>query len=117
MDATPLAELAQELRRFADRRDWDAFHSPKNLAMALTAEAGELAAEFQWLTQAQSRAPNAAQLGRMRAECADVFIYLVRLADKLGIDLMSAARDKMAENEARYPAERVRGSAAKYTEY
>jgi len=117
MDRSPLEELAAELRQFAAQRDWEGLHSPKNLAMALTAEAGELAAEFQWLTEAQSRAPDAAQLARMRSECADVFIYLVRLADKLGIDLISAARAKMAENERRYPAERVRGSAAKYTEY
>jgi dCTP diphosphatase len=113
----PLRELADRLRHFAEERDWEQFHSPKNLAMALVAEAGELAAEFQWLTEEQSHTPDAAQLARIRAEAADVLNYLVRLSDKLGIDLIAAAHEKMAENARRYPAEKVRGSAKKYTEY
>ena len=117
MNSTPLQDLSQRLRQFAAERDWEQFHTPKNLATALVAEAGELAAEFQWLTAAQSSAPNAEQLARIRAEAADVLIYLVRLADKLGFDLLDAATAKIAENERRYPAEKVRGSAKKYDQY
>jgi dCTP diphosphatase len=117
MSSTPLDDLALRLRHFASERDWEQFHSPKNLAMALVAEAGELAAEFQWLTPAQSSAPDAERLGRIRAEAADVLIYLVRLADRLGLDLLAAAAAKIQENERRYPAEKVRGSPKKYDQY
>lgn len=117
MDPARLKSLAQRLREFAAVRDWDQFHAPKNLAMALVAEAGELAAEFQWLTEAQSRAPDAEQLARIRAESADVLIYLIRLADKLGFDLLAAADAKIEENERRYPPDKVRGNSRKYTEY
>jgi dCTP diphosphatase len=117
MPTSPLTTLAQRLRDFATERDWDQFHSPKNLAMALVAEAGELAAEFQWLTEEQSRSPDTAQLERIRAESADVLNYLVRLADKLGLDLVAAANEKIDDNARRYPAEKVRGSSKKYTEY
>lgn len=117
MNTTPLQDLSQRLRQFAAERDWDQFHTPKNLATALVAEAGELAAEFQWLTAAQSGAPTTEQLARMRAEAADVLIYLVRLADKLGFDLLEAATAKIAANERRYPAEKVRGSVRKYDQY
>ena len=114
---SPLNALARRLREFADDRDWDQFHSPKNLAMALVGAAGELAAEFQWLTETQSQSPDAAQLARIRAETADVLNYLVRLADKLDIDLIAAANEKIDDNARRYPAEKVRGSSKKYTEY
>jgi NTP pyrophosphatase (non-canonical NTP hydrolase) len=117
MNPTSLTDLSVRLRQFAAERDWEQFHTPKNLATALVAEAGELAAEFQWLTAAQSSAPDAAQLARIRAESADVLIYLVRLADKLGFDLLAAATAKIAANERRYPAEKVRGSAKKYDQY
>jgi|SRR6266850_1063706 len=117
MATTPIADLAERLRRFAAERDWDQFHSPKNLAMALVAEAGELAAEFQWLTEEQSRAPKPEELVRIRAESADVLNYLVRLADKLGFDLFAAAFEKIEQNERRYPATKVHGSSKKYTEY
>jgi NTP pyrophosphatase (non-canonical NTP hydrolase) len=117
MSATPLDDLQLRVRQFAAERDWEQFHTPKNLAMALVAEAGELAAEFQWLTAAQSAAPDAGQLGRIRAESADVLIYLLRLADELGFDLLAAAADKIETNERRYPLDRVRGSSKKYTEY
>ena len=112
-----LADLANRLRQFAADRDWDQFHSPKNLAMALVAEAGELAAEFQWLTEVQSREPKAEQLARISAEAADVLNYLVRLSDKLGIDLIAAAQNKIEDNERRYPIDQVHGSSKKYTEY
>ncbi len=117
MTETSLEDLARRLRRFAADRDWEQFHTPKNLATALVAEAGELAAEFQWLTAAQSAAPEPAQLERIRAEAADVLIYLVRLADKLGFDLAAAATAKIDVNEKRYPADKVRGSSRKYSEY
>jgi dCTP diphosphatase len=117
MSTAPLDALAERLRQFAADRDWEQFHSPKNLAMALVGEAGELAAEFQWLTEEQSRSPDDAQLARIRAECADVLNYLVRLADKLGIDLVAAAHDKIDENARRYPPDQVRGNSKKYTEY
>jgi NTP pyrophosphatase (non-canonical NTP hydrolase) len=117
MSSSSLAAIAERLRAFAAERDWDQFHSPKNLAMALVGEAGELAAEFQWLTEAQSQAPDAAQLARIRAECADVLNYLVRLADKLGIALIAAAHEKIDDNARRYPADKVRGNSKKYTEY
>lgn len=112
-----LLELSERLRRFADARDWAQFHSPKNLVMALVAEAGELVEQFQWLSEAQSAKLPPEQLDAVRLEMADVFIYLVRLADVLGVDLLAAARDKLALNEERYPADRVRGSARKYDEY
>lgn len=114
---SPLPALARRLREFAAERDWEQFHSPKNLAMALVGEAGELAAEFQWLTEEQSKSPDAAQLARMRAEAADVLIYLVRLSDKLGIDLIASAHEKMDANAKRYPVDQVRGSSKKYNEY
>ncbi len=117
MDTKKLDDLARRLREFAAERDWDQFHSPKNLAMALVAEAGELAAEFQWLTEEESRQPKPDQRARIQAEAADVLNYLVRLADKLGIDLIAAAVEKIADNERRYPVEKVRGSSRKYTEY
>ena len=117
MNATQLNELMLRVRQFAAERDWEQFHTPKNLAMALVAEAGELAAEFQWLTAAQSAAPDAQQMERIQAECADVLIYLVRLADELGFDLLAAATVKIQENERRYPADKVRGSSKKYDEY
>lgn len=113
----PLPALARRLREFAEDRDWDQFHSPKNLAMALVGEAGELAAELQWMTEEHSRKPDADQLARIRAEAADVLNYLVRLSDKLGIDLIAAAHEKIEVNAIRYPAEKVRGSSKKYNEY
>ena len=117
MNVPALNELMLRVRHFAAERDWEQFHTPKNLAMALVAEAGELAAEFQWLTAAQSAAPDTQQLERIRAESADVLIYLVRLADKLGFDLLEAAAAKLQENGRRYPVDKVRGSSKKYTEY
>jgi len=112
-----LAELREHLRRFAQARDWDQFHSPKNLAMALIAEAAELVEHFQWLTEAQSAELSADKKAEVAEELADVLVYLVRIADKLDIDLLAAASAKMAHNEAKYPAEHVKGSAKKYTEY
>jgi dCTP diphosphatase len=112
-----LRALQQRLAAFAAARDWEQFHSPKNLAMALSVEAAELVEEFQWLTEAESNALDDERRERVRLELADVFIYLLRLADRLEVDLMRAADDKIALNERKYPADRVRGDARKYTEY
>ena len=112
-----LTILTQRLRDFAADRDWERFHSPKNLAMALAAETGELMEHFQWLTEAQSRELDPSQRDLVAAELADVLLYLLRLADRLGVDLKTAAERKIAVNEKRYPVDRVRGSAKKYTEY
>ncbi|WP_442874909.1 nucleotide pyrophosphohydrolase [Actinoplanes sp. NBC_00393] len=110
-----IAELTESLRAFASERNWEQFHTPKNLAMALAGEVGELLAEFQWLTPEQSAAVmQDPDLGpRVRAEIGDVTIYLVRLADTLGIDLVEAAVDKLAEAGRRYTVEAARDSAAK----
>jgi dCTP diphosphatase len=117
MAADVLSALAKRLAEFAAARDWEQFHSPKNLAMALSVEVAELVEEFQWLTEVQSLDLDAERRERVRLEIADVFIYLVRIADRLGVDLLAAADDKIALNERRYPADRVRGDARKYSEY
>lgn len=114
MDSTlDIGAIQAALRQFAAERDWEQFHSPKNLAMALTVEAAELLEVFQWLTEAQSREPDAATWAAAAEEIADVQIYLLRLADRLNIDLPEAVVAKMAKNAERYPAEEVRGSARK----
>jgi NTP pyrophosphatase (non-canonical NTP hydrolase) len=117
MSAEALRVLQQRLAEFAAARDWQQFHSPKNLAMALSVEAAELVEEFQWLTEEQSRRLDDERRERVRLELADVFIYLLRITDVLGVDLLQAADDKIALNEQKYPAERVRGDARKYTDY
>jgi dCTP diphosphatase len=119
MDATHphgLAQLRDSLRQFAAERDWDQFHSPKNLAMALAVEAAELLERFQWVTEEDSRRLPPAELARVREEMADVLNYLVRLADKLDVDLLDAARDKVALNAQKYPVDKARGNAKKYSE-
>lgn len=100
-----LAELTDRLREFAAARDWEQFHTPKNLVMALTAEAGELTELFQWLTPEQAADVMAAEdrAAAVRDELADVLLYLVRLADVLGVDLMAAAQAKIVRNETRFP--------------
>ena len=110
-----ITELTESVRAFAQERDWDQFHTPKNLAMALAGEVGELLAELQWLTPEESAAVMAdEELGpRVRAEIGDVTIYLVRLADVLGIDLVDAALTKLADSGRRYTVEAARGSVAK----
>lgn len=108
-----LDDLKQQLRDFARERDWDQFHSPKNLAMALIVEAAELVEHFQWLTEAQSQALAPDQREPVAQELADVLLYLVRLADRLNIDLMDAAQRKLLLNAQKYPADQVRGSAKK----
>jgi len=117
MKPQSLQQLAEHLRRFAADRDWEQFHSPKNLAMALSVEVAEIVEHFQWLTEAQSRDLAAEKQAEVAEELADALIYLVRLADQMGVDLLDAAERKLAVNETKYPAERVRGSAKKYSEY
>jgi len=114
--ADPLRELAQALRRFADERDWDQFHAPKNLVMALSVEAAELLEHFQWMGEEESRRLPPETLAKVGEEMADVLLYLVRLADKLDVDLVQAAKRKMQLNAQKYPAERARGTSRKYTE-
>ena len=113
---TDLETLRDQLRDFAAARDWDQFHSPKNLAMALSGEAGELLEIFQWLTEEQSRRLAPEAQAAASEEIADVLLYLVRLADQLGIDPIAAAQRKIVANAQRYPAEKARGSNKKYTE-
>ncbi|BCJ62782.1 nucleotide pyrophosphohydrolase [Micromonospora endophytica] len=110
-----LADLVHRLRRFADERDWQRFHTPKNLSMALAGEVGELLAELQWLTPEESVRvmTDPEHAARVRAEIGDVMIYLVRLSDVLGIDLVAAATEKLSDAARRYPVEQSYGSAAK----
>lgn len=112
-----LAETTEKIRRFRDARDWMQFHSPKNLACSISIEAGELLELFQWADAEQSLATARKKQTEIAHELADVTIYLVELADILGIDLIEAISEKLAINEAKYPAEKVRGSSKKYTEY
>ena len=111
-----LTQLRDALRQFADERDWDQFHSPKNLASALAVEAAELLERFQWLTEDQSRKLPPEELARVREEMADVLNYLVRLADKLDVNLLEAASDKIKVNALKYPVDKARGSVKKYSE-
>lgn len=112
-----LAGLRDRLREFARARDWDQFHTPKNLSMALIAEAAELVEHFQWLTPEQSADLPPDKLAAVRHELADILVYLVRIADKLNVNLLAAAEEKMVINEHRYPADRVRGDARRAAEY
>jgi dCTP diphosphatase len=112
-----LDQLNARLLRFARERDWEQFQSPKNLAMALAGEAGELLEHFQWLTQAQSADLPADKKRAVSHELADILNYLVRLAERLDIDLLAATEEKIAINEQRYPADKVRGDARRASDY
>lgn len=111
--ARSIGDLQARLRGFAAARDWEQFHDPKNLTMALAGEVGELIEHFQWLTPGESwRAmEDGENAEEISDELADVMIYLSRLADLLGVDLLGAAFEKIERNEKRYPAEEVRGRA------
>lgn len=111
-----LTALRDALRKFAAERDWDQFQSPKNLASALAVEAAELLEPFQWLTEEQSKNLTPAQLAAVREEMADVLLYLIRLADKLDVDLVQSAQQKIEINARKYPVETARGSSKKFTE-
>ena len=116
-ESSDLLLLRDRLREFAEARDWGQFHSPKNLSMALMVEAAELMEHFQWLTEAQSNSLLDQDKAAVAEELADVLLYLVRLADRLDVDLRAAALAKLEKNGLKYPAEQVRGSAKKYSEY
>jgi NTP pyrophosphatase (non-canonical NTP hydrolase) len=112
-----LLTLRDALRAFAAERDWEQFHTPRNLAVALSVEAGELLEHFQWMDEGASAQLPADKRVQIGEEMADVLLYLIRLSDKLGVDLADAAQRKLQLNAAKYPAEKVRGSSRKYTEY
>ena len=111
-----LEQIKTRLREFAKERDWDQFHSPKNLTMALIVEAAELVEHFQWLTEEQSQTLPPDKLAEVELEIADIQIYLIRLADKLGVDMEKAVNARIKLNEKKYPADKVRGSAVKYND-
>jgi len=111
------ARLRDLVREFVAERDWDQFHTPKNLASALSVEAAELLEHFQWLRHGRIDELGPEKLVQVRHEMADVLVYLVRLADKLNVDLPAAVEEKMVLNRAKYPADLVRGDARKYHEY
>lgn len=111
-----MPSLTEQLRAFAAERDWEQFHSPKNLTMALSVEVAELMEHFQWLTEAESRDLDAKTKAAVSEEIADVLLYLTRLSDKLDIDMEKVALDKLKQNAIKYPVEKSRGRAAKYTE-
>jgi len=111
-----LTKLRNTLRVFASRREWDQFHSPKNLASALCVEAAELLEHFQWLTEEQSKTLLPKTKARVADELADVLVYLIRLADKLDVELIAVAKDKIARNALKYPIDKARGSAKKYSD-
>jgi NTP pyrophosphatase (non-canonical NTP hydrolase) len=115
MDTT-IESLTQALRRFAEERDWEQFHSPKNLAAALTVEAAELLEHFQWLTEEQSRNLPEDKRAAVSHEIADVLLYLLQIADKLQIDIVAAANEKLALNAVKYPVAQARGISMKYNE-
>ena len=112
-----LESLRNSLRQFTRERDWDQYHTPKNLSMALIAEAAELIEHFQWADGATSHQLEPGTRTAVEEELADILIYLVRIADRLDIDLLQSAERKIAINAEKYPADKVRGSAKKYTEY
>lgn len=112
-----MQDLIRQLEAFARERDWEQFHSPKNLSMALAVEASELLEIFQWMKEADSLDPDAATRERIGDELADVFVYCLLMSNRLNIDLLEAARAKLKKNAAKYPADQVRGSSKKYTEY
>ena len=111
-----LESLKLNLRKFAAERDWDQFHSPKNLSAALVVESAELVEHFQWLTDKESAALSEQKLEQVSHELADVLLYLIRLADKLNVDLIASAKKKMEINALKYPSDIARGSNKKYTE-
>ncbi len=114
--AHDLEQIRDSLRKFAEERDWDQFHSPRNLATALIVEAAELLEHFQWDIGSDSTRPSGKKLDEIQEELADIFIYLVRLADRLEVDLLHAAKRKIDKNASKYPVAKARGSSRKYTD-
>jgi len=112
-----MENLLTIVREFNRERDWEQYHSPKNLAMALSVEVAEVVEHFQWLNQTQSRSMEPSKKEEIKDEIGDILIYLVNLADKLGIDPILAALDKIEKNRKRYPVRLSKGNALKYREY
>ncbi len=112
-----MKDLRDAIKAFIEERDWKQFHSPKNLALALSVEVAEIVEHFQWLTEEQSQNLTPEKLTEVREEIGDVMIYLTELSDKLGIDPVEAAYAKLAINKQKYPVDLVKGKASKYTEY
>jgi dCTP diphosphatase len=117
MNNNDLTTIRDIVRTFVTERDWDQFHTPKNLSSALSVEAAELLEHFQWLHTGTADELGETRLEQVRHEMADVLVYLVRLADKLDVDLGAAVHEKMILNRAKYPADKVRGDARKYDQY
>ena len=115
--SSDLLAVRDLLRQFVDERDWSRFHSPKNLATALSVEASELLEPFQWLQSGEKSELADDRLTAIRHEMADVLTYLVMLADRLDVDLYAAVLEKIELNRAKYPAHKVRGDSRKYSEY
>lgn len=114
MNAMNLPLIQQRIRNFRDQRDWMQFHNPKNLAISIVIEASELLEHFQWKSFEESAVSGESEKSEVADEIADVAIYLIELADNLGIDLSSAINTKLDKNEAKYPVEKARGNATKY---
>jgi dCTP diphosphatase len=114
---TDFDRIKQQVRQFVVEREWGQFHSPKNLSMALIVEAAEMVEHFQWLTEEQSCNLAPEKLAEVEQELADIQIYLISLAEKLKLDLIAAVDKKLVLNAQKYPADQVRGSSRKYTEY
>jgi dCTP diphosphatase len=112
-----MKDLAMKLRAFSKERDWEQFHSPKNLSMALSVEVAEIVEHFQWATEKESFELSGNKLEDVKDEIGNILIYLVRMADKLGIDPLEAANQKLEKNKDKYPAHLVKGKSNKYTDY
>ena len=110
-----MEELNKQIKEFIRARDWEQYHAPKNLAMALSAETAEILEIFQWKETGQVLSEK--EQDALRQEIGDVLVYLIELAEKFGIDIIDAAKEKMSLNEIKYPVEKVKGKADKYTEY
>ena len=111
-----IEELKEKIRKFRDDRDWKQFHNPKDLAISIAIEASELLEEFQWKDKAGVERKVSDEKHKIEDEMADVYIYLLEMSDVLGVDLIEAAKKKMAKNELKYPVEKAKGNAKKYTE-
>ncbi|MDH5229709.1 MAG: nucleotide pyrophosphohydrolase [Gammaproteobacteria bacterium] len=112
-----IEDLQHRLKLFAEERDWEQFHSPKNIVMALIVEAAELVEHFQWLKEEESEKLSGDKLQQVKYEMADILVYLLRLSERLDIDLLAAVEEKMVVNAKKYPVDKVKGSAKKYNEY
>ncbi len=117
LNPNDLATIRDQFRLFVEERDWAQFHTPKNLSSALSVEAAELLEHFQWLHTGTREELGEARFQEVQHEMADVLLYLVGLADRLGVDLGAAVEQKMVLNRAKYPADKVRGDSRKYDQY